>query len=182
MNLNERRLFMLSPEDVCSCHRPEVPGLICAGMPQHWFYAGQLKFAQDDSSAVMDLLDYKLWDIAVKMAVRLNWKTRKDDVGKSFLRKMAQLALFEMNAPARFNAPDAWQLRAAFMGVKKSQWFAVWSGRYKVLFDELNEWTNRAFRYIKIRKRKELREAGEMVGATLENEERWMEIMFERVA
>jgi len=171
---------MLSPEGTFSCCRPEVPGMLCAGMPRHWFLAGQLKFAHDLSS--YGFLERKLWHITVKMKIRLKWKTRKGDVGKSMLRKLAQLALCEMHAPARFGSPNAWQLRAAFVGVGKSQWFSVWSARYKVLFDELNEWTNRAYRYIKIRARKYTKEADDMADMTLENESQWIEMMFERAA
>jgi len=173
---------MSCPESVFASHRPEVPGLLCAGMPQHWFFAGQLKFAHDLSDTVMKTLEYKLWDIAVRMKNRLEWKTRKGDIGKSMLRRMARLALHEMNEPSRFNSPDAWKLRAAYIGVGKSQWFGVWSARYKVLFEELNEWTNRAYRYIMIRARKHMSESDEMAVLIIEHEANWLNLVFDRAA
>lgn len=170
------------PENIFSDHRPHITGMFTAGMPDHWFQAGQLKYALDVSEGVLKPLEYKLWDIAVRMKDRLNWKTRKGDIGKSMLRRLAQLAICEMNAPARFNTPDAWQLRAAFIGVSKSSWFGTWSGRYKVLFDEFNEWTNRAYRYVKIRVRKMIRDADDMAEYTIEHEMQWVSEMFGRVA
>lgn len=172
---------MLS-EYVFASHKPEVPGFLTAGMPRHWFLAGQLKFAHDMSESVLSPLEYKLWDIAVRMKIRLNWKTRKGDEGKAMLRQLARLALCEMHAPARFNSPDAWKLRAAFIGVGKSSWFGTWSARYKVLFDEFNEWTNRAYRYVAVKAKQSLGDVKSFAGFIVENEDRWVEEMFERVA
>jgi len=169
------------PERVFAIDRPEISGLLMAGMPEHWHQAGCLKFNRDLSESILSSLDYKLWNIAVKMKIKYNWKTKKGDAGKAMLRQLGHLAICEMHAPGRFNTPNAWELRAAFIGVSKSAWFSTWAGRYKVLFDEFNEWTNRAYRYIKVRAKRLFKDANEITRSIAANEEVWMEAEFRRV-
>lgn len=137
----------LNPSRVIAMDRmPDVPGLACAGMPRHWFLAMRLAWALDYSGD--DWLEWRLWDAAIRMARRYHWRI---DPGQQRLRKMARLAIHELADPARYREADSWRLRAAAIGCSKPRWFAVWRERYEMIFRELCEWVNRAWRYIRLR-------------------------------
>jgi len=138
---------------------PEVVAYCCAEMPTHWYLAMRMKWADDWSGA--SALEKKLWLTSAKIAHRNGWRLPK---GREYLRRMSGLAIHEMAEPARYRLPDAWLLRSAWLGTGKTQWFTTWSERYNKIFQELNEWTNRAYRWMKVhpqyiaRKRREPRE------------------------
>jgi len=141
-------VLAMNPVRVISMDR-DAPFLAycCAGMPDHWYGAMRMKWAADWSAA--GTLEYRLWDEAVRMAIRFKWRTRKGDAGRAMLRRLAGLALYELADPERFRDGDVWQVKADWMGVGKTQWYGVWVERYKLVFDLLNEWTNLAWRWIK---------------------------------
>lgn len=122
---------------------PDIQGLACAGMPRHWFSAMRLVWANDYSGDAW--LEWKLWDAAVRMAVRHGWRV---PAGEQRLRKLARLALRELAEPAVFVSEG---MRYRAVGVGKSQWFALWKARYELIYQELSEWVNRAWRYIKVK-------------------------------
>lgn len=126
--------------------KPEIPGWACAGMPTHWYAAMRMAWAHDYTG--QEQLEYKLWHIAVKKAIRFGWRVPR---GQERLRKMARLAIHELMDPARYKKPDSWMLRIAAIGCKKTQWFSLWQERYEMIFTELNDWVNRAYRYLKVK-------------------------------
>ncbi len=136
---------------------PEVPGWHCAGMPDHWFAAMRMKWANDWSGA--NLLEYRLWMAAVDMAIEGRWRVPS---GGERLRRMAGLAIAELADPERYRATDAWQLKAAWVGVTKSRWFETWQPRYEALYRVLDDWSNAAWRFVKARQ-------NGMVSADLQN-------------
>lgn len=152
----------MRPEDVFAALAPGVPEWLgsagrggkarltraeasayCQGMPRKWYLAARLKYSLDMS--VVGALDYLVWDAGVVLAVKHKWRVPR---GEQFLRRMGWLVLFELLAPERFRSESAWQLRAAFLGVSKSRWFACWAQRYEEVFREVDEWVNRAYRWV----------------------------------
>ncbi len=133
---------------------PEVPAWLCARMPDHWYRTFRAMYANDYTN--LDDLERKLYMFSVKTAVRHKWRTEKADIGEERLRRLCKLAISEMVEPARYQKSESWRLRAAIVGKSKSQWFAVWKGRYEIMFTELNEWSNRAYRFMKVKKVKQL--------------------------
>ena len=148
--LNVVRIAGNPARHISDDQHPEVPAWLCAGMPRHWYGAMRLKWAADGLDARQ--LEIKLYLFAGKQAVRHGWRVARDDVGKERLRRLCRLALYEMANPAMFSGAAAWRRRADFIGKGKSQWFAVWNARYEIIFGELNEWTNRAWRYMKVKR------------------------------
>ena len=124
---------------------PELPGLACAGMPRHWFLAMRLVWARDYSAD--DWLEWKAWDAAVRLAVRHGWKA---PAGEQRLRKLARLALRELAEPGLFVSE---QMRYTMSGISETRWYALWKARYELIYRELNEWVNRAWRYIRVKLR-----------------------------
>ena len=169
---------MMNPEQIWSSNRPDVLGWFIAGMPDHWRWASWLKYRGELSSADYYDLELKLWHMAVKQKARLGWKVKKGNIGKAMLRDMAKLALVEMADPNRFRTPNAWYLRASSIGVSKSSWFSTWNGRYQALYNELDEWTNRGYRFIEAKASRNSRVAKELAEIISENEINWMEIAF----
>jgi len=129
--------------------KPEIPGWACAGMPQHWYSAFRMAWAHDVTG--YQHLEWKLWDMAIRMAIRHGWKV---PTGQERLRKMARLAIHELIDPARYRKLESWKLRVATVGCGKTQWFALWQARYEMIYGELNDWVNRAFRFIRVKQQR----------------------------
>ncbi len=125
---------------------PDLPGWHCAGMPAAWYHAMRMKWAHDWSGA--NALEYALWLEAVDMANANGWRV---PTGQERLRRMAGLAIAELADPSRYRQPESWQLKAAWIGVGRSQWFDIWQARYEALYRTLDEWSNRAWRHVRER-------------------------------
>lgn len=133
---------------------PEKIGLWCSALPEHWYFAIRLKWANDYTGLLV--LEQKLIHVTQRVAKREKWRvTKRTDC----FSKIAKLAVLEVADPVRFSTPDSWKLRAAYMGVDSSSWYRVWRRRYEVIYQELNEWSNRGFRFIRIR---QLRDIGSL--------------------
>lgn len=126
----------------CDSH-PEIPAYCSSGMPSHWYYAMRMKYANDDLG--WQYLTHELMIVGARMAYRGQWRNFK---GK--LRAMAELSLNEMRHPERFRPDSAWQIRCGWMGCHDSEWYRTWRGRYEQIYRELEEWPNRAFRYMQV--------------------------------
>jgi len=132
---------------------PDEAALYCQGMPDHWYFAAKLRWADDWSGA--NQLEHRLWDEAVKLRNRERWRIEKKYEGKEMLRKLAGLALWEMGEPSRFKHDSAWQLRAQWMGLEKGAWFKTWNARYEAVYEILSDWCNDAWRHVKKQKAQE---------------------------
>lgn len=124
---------------------PDVAAHYCQGMPEHWYLSARLKWADDWSGS--NKLEYKLWDEAVKLKIKENWRINKKYNG--ILRRLAGLSLFEAADPKRFKSDDAWKMRAAFIGVERDAWYKTWSARYEAVNSIFNYWADDAWGYIK---------------------------------
>ncbi len=102
--------------------------------------AYRLKYCLDDG--VRDELRRELMLFSSGIAATEGWPVER---GKHTLEKMAILAMDELRNPV---SGDNWQLRAKALGVKKKGWCDVWRTKYAVVFSELNDWTNTAFRQV----------------------------------
>lgn len=127
---------------------PEVAGWWCAGMPEHWYMAIRLKWGRDRSSNTE--LNERLLVIAKKIAARGNWRLSKD---RQYLERMVSLAIMETCDPARFSYPDSYKIRMAWIGCSKTKWFSTWQQRYERVYVEFNDWSDRGFRYLKVRQK-----------------------------
>lgn len=122
--------------------RAEVLAYVSARMPRHWWYSLRIKCFDDWSGA--NYLEHHLWMVASQMARREQWNI---PIGREVVRKMAGLAIAEMADPSRFKHDAAWQIRAAWLGVSKSRWFAMWRDRYDMIHREFNDWPSRGARW-----------------------------------
>jgi hypothetical protein len=143
---------MVNPIRIVSMQvHPEVAGWWCAGMPEHWYLAIRLKWAKDISG--VGVIEIKLLAAARRMAQREKWRLPE---GKDYLPRMVKLAVVELADPARFAKAECWRLRAAYVDVGSSPWYRTWRKRYEAIFQELNEWSNRGFRYIRVKQQREV--------------------------
>lgn len=117
---------------------------LCSGMSEKWYKAARLKFCLDAS--VINWLEIQLWQEVCGIATKEKWKIPK---GKERLRNMCKLAIIETQKPELFIKTNAWNTRASFLEIKKSAWFSTWAGRYEVIYELLNNWSNSAYRFVK---------------------------------
>lgn len=147
---NPARVMALQAEQIPSLSgmpgggSPEVDqstaAALSAGMKRRYYLAARLKWALDWS--VANELEYMLWVEAAGIAHDEKWRI---PTGRSYVRRMAGLAIAEMADPKRWR--DA-QQKAEWMGVSKSQFSRVWEKRYNAVYEELESWTGRAFGYL----------------------------------
>ena len=122
-----------------------VASALCSGMRRECYLAGRLKWAGDWS--VANELEYKLWIYAVDICNREKWRVQK---GREMLRKMAGLAISEMAEPGRYKSDT---IKANWLGVDKSNFSRTWSGRYNLVYQELDDMASRAFSYVMMKQR-----------------------------
>jgi len=134
---------------VADDQHPEVPGWHCAGLQEHHFQAMRMKWAGDWSGA--NALEYRLWLAAVDLSNAHGWRV---PTGQERLRRMAGLAIAELADPARYSRPDSWQLKAAWLGVGKSQWYDTWQARYEQVYRVLDDWSNAAWHHMRRRQQR----------------------------
>ncbi len=115
----------------------------CRDIPDHKLQSALLRWA--DSWAGANDLEYKLWIKVVDMKSSEGWRVKP----RGILRKLAQLAIWEMGAPARFYFADAWRLRAGYLGVDKMAWYRTWAPKYQAVYEVIQEWSNEAWRDVK---------------------------------
>lgn len=170
----------MRPETVMALtHRPDIQGLICAGLPDHWHQAARLKLSLDVSDRYK--IELKLFDIALSMKDRLGWKIKKGDEGVMMLWRMARLAVWELSDPGRFRCADAYKIYINTLGIDKSNWSRTWQSRYELLYQELDEWVNRAYRFMKMKSQRTSRVAREIAMEVLSGEEQALLEQFRRV-
>lgn len=124
---------------------PSEAAMYCQGMPETWYLAAKMKWADDYSGA--QKIEYALWDAAVRLKIKEGWAIPEKYTGKEILRKLAGTAMCELVSPGRFNHEESWRLRVALVGVEPGEW-KTWSPRYEAVYGELNDWTNEALRHV----------------------------------
>lgn len=119
---------------------PAIAAGMCSGMPQLWYHAARLKWADDWSGA--NDLEYHLWVKAVDICTQEGWKVPP---GREYLRRMAGLAIAEVALPSKFTGDVQ---RAEFLGMDKSRFCRVWKKRYWKVYQVLDELTSCAYRHV----------------------------------
>jgi len=147
--MNPVRLFSLQAQKTASLEAiggiteidQSTAAAMCAGMPEKWYKAARLKWSADHSNN--HWLEIRLMVFASGIAGREKWR-----IIPGRLRSMSRLAIEEMQYPEKLNRQEAWRYKAGSIGVGSSQWFKTWVGRYEAIYQELNDWANRAYSYV----------------------------------
>lgn len=119
---------------------PATAAAMCAGMPDLWYKAAALKWADDWSGA--NDLEYRLWMAAVDLANYHGWHPPK---GKEYLRRMAGLAIAEMARPADYRKEKP---KYKFLGMSQPLFNGHWKDRYELIYQVLEAWAGEGYRYI----------------------------------
>lgn len=130
---------------------PDLASLYCKGMKRHHYLAARLRWGLDYSNNKE--LEDKLWRTSMDVLwPKNNWQIRKykkKEINKDYrphmIRDMCMLAILEMGEAKKITDT----LRASFLDIDKSRYSRKWKGIYEDVYEELNDWTNQAYRHVK---------------------------------